>query len=110
MTLRLILIILDIVYYKTNEIKIRFFDMGMNFLDIIQRLVHLWTLDASERDAYLANEATKRWTKSNQVLVEIVCTRSAHDLLLAKQAYHTCYKKSIEEDVAYHTTGDFRKV
>ncbi|KAM0041670.1 putative annexin [Helianthus debilis subsp. tardiflorus] len=75
-----------------------------------ERLVHLWTLDPSERDAYLANEATKRWTKSNQVLVEIACTRSAHDLLLAKQAYHACYKKSIEEDVAYHTTGDFRKL
>ncbi|MFS7937204.1 putative annexin [Helianthus anomalus] len=75
-----------------------------------ERLVRLWTLDPSERDAYLANEATKRWTKSNQVLVEIACTRSAHDLLLAKQAYHACYKKSIEEDVAYHTTGDFRKL
>ncbi|PWA97388.1 annexin 2 [Artemisia annua] len=75
-----------------------------------ERLVHLWTLDASERDAYLANEATKRWTKSNSVLVEIVCTRSAHDLLLAKKAYHNCYKKSMEEDVAYHTTGDFRKL
>ncbi|KAJ9545981.1 hypothetical protein OSB04_025688 [Centaurea solstitialis] len=75
-----------------------------------ERLVHLWTLDPPARDAYLANEATKRWTKSNQVLMEIACTRSSHDLLLAKQAYHACYKKSMEEDVAYHTTGDFRKL
>ncbi|KAI3757366.1 hypothetical protein L6452_04903 [Arctium lappa] len=75
-----------------------------------ERLVHLWTLDPAGRDAYLANEATKRWTKSNQVLMEIACTRSSHDLLLAKQAYHACYKKSMEEDVAYHTTGDFRKL
>lgn len=75
-----------------------------------QRLVMLWTLDPAERDAYLANEATKRWTSSNQVLVEIACARSPHDLILARQAYHARFKKSLEEDVAHHTTGDFRKV
>ncbi|KAE9458921.1 hypothetical protein C3L33_09177, partial [Rhododendron williamsianum] len=75
-----------------------------------QRLVMLWTLDPAERDAYLANEATKRWTSSNQVLVEIACARSPHDLILARQAYHARFKKSLEEDVAHHTTGDFRKL
>ncbi|KAK3019875.1 hypothetical protein RJ639_004183 [Escallonia herrerae] len=75
-----------------------------------ERIVLLWTLDPSERDAFLANEATKRWTSSNQVLVEIACTRSSQELLLARQAYHTRFKKSLEEDVAYHTTGDFRKL
>ncbi|KAK3033891.1 hypothetical protein RJ639_033526 [Escallonia herrerae] len=75
-----------------------------------ERIVLLWTLDPSERDAFLANEATKRWTSSNQVLVEIACTRSSQELLLARQAYHTRFKKSFEEDVAYHTTGDFRKL
>ena len=67
-------------------------------------------LDPPERDAYLANEATKKWTASNQVLVEIACTRSPKQLNLAKEAYHARFKKSLEEDVAYHTTGDFRKV
>lgn len=75
-----------------------------------QRVVLLWALDPAERDALLANEATKRWTKSNQVLVEIACTRSSQQLLAARQAYHARFKKSLEEDVAYHTTGDFRKV
>lgn len=75
-----------------------------------ERLVVLWTLDPAERDAYLANEATKRWTSSNQVLMEIACTRSPQQLLLARQAYHARYKKSLEEDVAHHTTGDFRKL
>ena len=75
-----------------------------------QRLVHLWTLDPAERDAVLANEATKRWTSSNQVLMEIACTRSCEQLLFARKAYHARYKKSLEEDVAHHTTGDFRKV
>ncbi|KAM7256081.1 hypothetical protein ACFE04_011822 [Oxalis oulophora] len=75
-----------------------------------ERVVVLWTLYPSERDAFLANEATKRWTSSNQVLVEIACTRSSHELLLAKQGYHARFKKSLEEDVARHTTGDFRKL
>ncbi|XP_043693853.1 annexin D1-like [Telopea speciosissima] len=75
-----------------------------------ERALLLWTLDPAERDAVLANESTKRWTSSNQVIMEIACTRSSHDLLLARQAYHARFKRSIEEDVAHHTTGDFRKL
>ncbi|XP_075523152.1 annexin Gh1-like [Primulina tabacum] len=75
-----------------------------------ERAVMLWTLDPLERDAYIANEATKRWTSSNQVLVEIACARSPKELLLARDAYHIRFKRSLEEDVAYHTTGDFRKL
>ncbi|PRQ21443.1 putative peroxidase [Rosa chinensis] len=75
-----------------------------------ERIVMLWTLDPAERDAFLANEATKKWTSSNQVLAEIACSRSSHGLLLARQEYHSRYKKSLEEDVAHHTTGDFRKL
>ncbi|KAI3978522.1 hypothetical protein MKX01_015697 [Papaver californicum] len=75
-----------------------------------ESLLLLWTLDPAERDATLANRATKKWTASNQVLLEIACTRSSHDLFLARQAYHCLFKKSIEEDVAHHTTGDFGKL
>nr|XP_043639444.1 annexin D2-like [Erigeron canadensis] len=75
-----------------------------------ERIVLLWTLDPPERDAYLANEATKKGGKSDQVLVEIACSRSSHELLLARKEYHARYQKSLEEDVASHTTGDFRKL
>ncbi|KAL7085537.1 hypothetical protein ACP275_14G286900 [Erythranthe tilingii] len=75
-----------------------------------ERVVKVWTLDPHERDAYLANEATKKWTSSNQVLVEIACARSPKELLLAREAYHARFKKSLEEDVAHHTSGDFRKL
>ncbi|XP_042012986.1 annexin D2-like [Salvia splendens] len=75
-----------------------------------ERVVLLLALDPPERDAYLANEATKKWTASNRILVEIACTRSPKDMILAREAYHARYKKSLEEDVAYHTTGDFRKL
>ncbi|KAJ0096761.1 hypothetical protein Patl1_27236 [Pistacia atlantica] len=75
-----------------------------------ERAVLLWTLTPAERDAYLANEATKRFTSSNWVLMEIACTRSSLELFAVKQAYHARYKKSLEEDVAHHTTGDYRKL
>ncbi|KAG5529454.1 hypothetical protein RHGRI_029995 [Rhododendron griersonianum] len=79
-------------------------------LRYIDRVVLLWTMDPAERDAFLANEATKRLSASNWVLMEIACTRSSHDLFMARQAYHARYKRSVEEDVSYHTTGDFRKL
>lgn len=75
-----------------------------------QRSVLLWTLHPAERDAYLVNEATKRFTSSNWVIMEVACTRSSQDLFKVRQIYHVHYKKSLEEDVAYHTTGDYRKV
>uniref|UniRef100_A0A2P2P356 Annexin n=1 Tax=Rhizophora mucronata TaxID=61149 RepID=A0A2P2P356_RHIMU len=75
-----------------------------------ERAVFLWTLDPTERDAYLANEATKRFTSSNWVIMEIACTRSSYGLFRVRQAYHARYKKSLEEDVAYYTAGNFQKL
>ncbi|KAG7535519.1 Annexin repeat [Arabidopsis thaliana x Arabidopsis arenosa] len=75
-----------------------------------ERAVMLWTLDPAERDAYLAKESTKMFTKNNWVLVEIACTRPALELIKVKQAYQARYKKSLEEDVAQHTSGDLRKL
>ncbi|KAL2528226.1 Annexin D2 [Forsythia ovata] len=85
-------------------------DLDSELSSDFQRAVLLWTLDPCERDAYLANEATKRLTASNWVIMEIACTRSSHDLFLVRKAYHARYKRSLEEDVSYHTTGDFRKL
>ncbi|XP_076903568.1 annexin Gh1-like [Bidens hawaiensis] len=75
-----------------------------------ERIVLLWTYDPAERDAFLANELVKKGAKSHRVIVEIACTRSSNDLLLARKEYHARFQKSLEEDVASHTTGDFRKL
>ncbi|KAJ6834438.1 annexin D7-like [Iris pallida] len=75
-----------------------------------ERVVLLWALNPAERDALLANEAARRWNPSNKVLIEIACARSSGQLFAARQAYHARYHKSLEEDVAAHTTGDFRKL
>ncbi|KAI3825923.1 hypothetical protein L1987_07665 [Smallanthus sonchifolius] len=75
-----------------------------------ERIVLLWTYDPAERDAFLANEIVKKGAKCNQVIVEIACTRSSHDLLLVRKEYHARYQKSLEEDVACYTTDEIRKL
>lgn len=73
-----------------------------------QRAVYRWILDPEERDAVLANVALKKGS-DHHVIVEIACVRSSEELLAVRRAYHARYKRSLEEDVAAHTTDDVRK-
>ncbi|KAJ7946713.1 Annexin, partial [Quillaja saponaria] len=75
-----------------------------------ERAVLLWTLHPSQRDALLANGATRKKTAGHYVLVELACTRTSRDLFQAREDYHARFKRSLEEDVAYHTTGDFQQL
>ncbi|CAK9309201.1 unnamed protein product [Citrullus colocynthis] len=75
-----------------------------------ERVVLLWTLQPAERDALLANESIRKLTPKHFVILEIACTRTPRDLFLVKEEYHARFKRSIEEDVAQHTTGDFRRL
>ncbi|XP_058085865.1 annexin Gh1-like [Magnolia sinica] len=92
--------------YKEDLLKALEKELSSDF----ERVVLLWTLDPSERDALLANEAASKWKTSNHALVEIACARSSKELFLVRQAYHARFKRSLEEDVAANTTGDFRKL
>ncbi|WOL01101.1 annexin D2 [Canna indica] len=75
-----------------------------------EKAVLLWVLDPPERDAVLANEAVRKWTPGNRVLIEIAVVRSADELFAVRRAYQARFKRSLEEDVAAHTNGDFRKL
>ncbi|XP_047082559.1 annexin Gh1-like isoform X2 [Lolium rigidum] len=75
-----------------------------------ERAVIQWTLDPAERDAVLASEEANKWHAGGRALVEIACTRTPAQLWAAKQAYHERFKRSLEEDVAAHVTGEFRKL
>ncbi|URE28007.1 ANX [Musa troglodytarum] len=75
-----------------------------------ERAVLLWVMDAAERDAVLANEVVRKWSPGNRVLIEIAVARTAGELFAAKRAYQARFKRSLEEDVAAHTNGDFRKL
>ncbi|CAN7068802.1 hypothetical protein BRARA_J02328 [Brassica rapa] len=96
--------------YAANYNKDLLKELDKELSGDFERAVMLWTLEPAERDAYLAKESTKMFTKDNWVLVEIACTRSSLEFFKAKQAYQVRYKTSIEEDVAYHTSGDVRKL
>lgn len=76
----------------------------------VQKAVLLWVLDPEERDAVLVYDSVRKWSPGNRALIEIACTRSSEELLAARRAYLARYKRSIEEDVAVHSKGDFKKV
>ncbi|XP_010926280.1 annexin Gh1 [Elaeis guineensis] len=75
-----------------------------------EKAVLLWILDPPERDAVLANEALKKWSPNNRALIEIAMTRTADEMFAVRRAYRGRFKRSLEEDVAVHTNGDFRKL
>lgn len=65
-------------------------------------------LDPLDREAVLANVALKK--SDYRVIIELACIPSAEELLAFKRAYQARYKRSLEEDVASHFSGDMRKV
>ncbi|KAG1334572.1 Annexin-like protein RJ4 [Cocos nucifera] len=75
-----------------------------------EKAVLLWMLDPPERDAVLANEALKKWSPRNRALIEIAVARTSDETFAVRRAYHARFKRSLEEDVAVHTSGDFRKL
>ncbi|KAJ7982328.1 Annexin [Quillaja saponaria] len=75
-----------------------------------EKAVYRWILEPADRDAVLANVAIKNAKKDHHVIVEIACIHSPEELLAVRRAYHNRYKRSLEEDVAVHTTGDLRKL
>lgn len=70
----------------------------------------LWVLDPAERDAVLAYDSSRKWGPGDRALIEIACARRSDELFAARRAYHARYKRAIEEDVAAHAKGDFRKL
>ncbi|KAF3970118.1 hypothetical protein CMV_006153 [Castanea mollissima] len=74
-----------------------------------EKAVYRWILDPFDRDAVLANVATKKVETEFPVIIELSCIYSPEELLAVRRAYQSRYKRSLEEDVAAHTTGDLRK-
>ncbi|XP_027186388.1 annexin-like protein RJ4 [Cicer arietinum] len=75
-----------------------------------ERAVYRWMLEPADRDAVLINVAVRNGSKDYHVVAEIASVLSAEELLAVRRAYHNRYKRSIEEDVAAHTTGHLRQL
>lgn len=67
-------------------------------------------LGPAEFDAKQLNKAIKGLGTDEQVLVEIICSRTNDQLNKIKAAYKTAYNKELEEDVAGDTSGDFKRL
>nr|CAB3446847.1 unnamed protein product [Digitaria exilis] len=75
-----------------------------------ERAMYHWMLDPVERQAVMANAATKCIQEEYPVIIEIACANSSAELIEVKKAYHVLYKSSLEEDVAARTTGNLRSL
>ncbi|KVI00912.1 Annexin [Cynara cardunculus var. scolymus] len=82
--------------------------------DLVKRLEHelsvyRWNLEPADRDAVLANVALRKENRDHRVIIELACTLSPEELFSVKRAYQCRYKRSLEEDIASHTSSDLRK-
>ncbi|EPS60449.1 hypothetical protein M569_14354 [Genlisea aurea] len=86
------------------------------FWIIQQRAVTLWTYEAAERDARLANEALSKSRRKNtirnlQPIVETACATSPHHLIAVRKAYCSLFDSSLEEDIiASHLSPPIQKI
>lgn len=76
----------------------------------MQRAVYRWNLDPADRDAVLANVALRNENRDHKVIIELAFTLSPEELFAVKCAYQCRYKRSLEEDIASHTSGELRRV
>ncbi|RYQ94906.1 hypothetical protein Ahy_B08g089872 [Arachis hypogaea] len=73
-----------------------------------EKAVYRWILEPADRDAVLANVAIRNGMNYH-IIVEISCVLSPEELLAVRRAYLNRYKRSLEEDVAAHTSGHLRQ-
>ncbi|CAA7388555.1 unnamed protein product [Spirodela intermedia] len=90
--------------YKEDLVKRLESELSGDF----ERAVYRWIFEPLEREVIIANIAVKARI-DYRVIIETACINSPPELLAVKQAYQARYKRSLEEDVASHTSGDLRK-
>ncbi|CAH9091869.1 unnamed protein product [Cuscuta europaea] len=76
-----------------------------------EKAVYRWMLDPEDRDAVLLHVAIKQGTVPDyRVIIELSCIYSPEEFLGVKRAYQARYKRSFEEDLAQHSTAEFRRL
>ncbi|CAG2210015.1 Annexin A5,Annexin A13 [Mytilus edulis] len=67
-------------------------------------------MSSPDFDAMNLNKAIKGLGTDEQVLVEVICTRSNEQIKAFKEAYKRLYNKELEADVAGDTSGNFKRL
>ncbi|MCO5587366.1 hypothetical protein L7F22_041315 [Adiantum nelumboides] len=75
-----------------------------------ERAVLLWMEDAADRDAIIIRDALKGWGTKDLALIEIICTRTGSQLQAIRHAYNTRFYRSLDDDIASDTSGDYKKL
>lgn len=76
----------------------------------LERAVLLWMEDAPERDAIIIRDALKGWGTKDLALIELICTRTGSQLQAIRHAYNTRFQRSLDDDIASDTSGDYKKL
>lgn len=74
-----------------------------------EKAVYRWMLDPVDRDAVIANVALKQSSPDYGAIIELSIIYSPEEFLAVKRSYQARYKRSLEEDLAAHTSGDLGK-
>ncbi|BFZ22448.1 hypothetical protein BsWGS_25488 [Bradybaena similaris] len=77
-----------------------------NFCEALKGLC----LKPAEFDAYMLKNAIKGLGTDEDVLIEILCTRSNAQIQEIKKAYQEKFNKSLEADIIGDTSGHFKKL
>ncbi|RAL53827.1 hypothetical protein DM860_004298 [Cuscuta australis] len=77
----------------------------------LEKAVYRWMLDPEDRDAVLLHVAIKEGSVPDyRVIIEQSCIYSPEEFLAVKRAYQARYKRSFEEDLAQHSSAEFRRL
>lgn len=77
-----------------------------NYKDFLCAMV----TDKAKFDARLINKSVAGWGTNEDLLTEIVCTRTNTELKLMKQAYYELYETEVLLDVMDDTSGDYGRL
>ncbi|KAK7092446.1 annexin A6-like [Littorina saxatilis] len=81
-------------------------DTSGNFCEVLKGLL----MAPAEFDAYQCRKAIKGLGTDEDVLIEILCTRSNAQLQEIKRVYKEKFNKELEKDIIGDTSGDFKKL
>lgn len=81
-------------------------DTSGNFFEVLKSLL----MAPAEFDAYQLRKAIKGLGTDDDVLIEILCTRSNAQLQEVKRVYKEKFNKDLETDIIGDTSGDFKKL
>jgi annexin A7/11 len=78
----------------------------------LPKLLYLWALDPSERDAVVAREAVEGGVTvaGCRALVEVFTRRKQDQLFFTKQAYLTRFRRNLDQDMFTEPSHPYQRV